>query len=77
MRVSSCLAFESAMLLILLLLLPGSFSASITPLDDDDGSGAGLDRYMLPAGYTVEDTEEQIHFRKEGKPYLKEIECIS
>ena len=66
------------MLLILLLLLPGSFSATLTPVDDeDDGSGAGLDRYMLPAAYTIEDTDEQIHFRKEGKPYLKEIECIS
>ena len=66
------------MLLILLLLLPGSFSATLTPVDDeDDGSGAGLDRYMLPAAYTIEDIDEQIHFRKEGKPYLKEIECIS
>ena len=66
-------------ILLLLLLLPGSFSASLTPLDnEDDGSGAGFDQsYMLPAEYTIEDAEEQIHFRKEGKPYLKKIECIS
>ena len=66
-------------ILLLLLLLPGSFSASLTPLEtDDDGSGAGIDKsYLLPAEYTIEDAEEQIHFRKEGKPYLKEIECIS
>ena len=58
------------MLLILLLLLSGSFSATLTSVDDenDDGSGAGLERYMLPAAYTIEDTDEQIHFRKEGKP---------
>lgn len=74
------MAFESAMhLFLLLLLLPGSFSASLTPVEeDDDGSGAGFDRsYMLPVEYTIEDAEEQIHFRKEGKPYLNKIECIS
>ena len=64
--------------LILLLLFPGSFSASLTPVDDDDGSGAGSDQsYMLPEDFTIDDAEEQIHFRKEGKPYLRKVECIS
>ena len=64
---------------LLILLLPGSFSASLTPVEEEDGgSGAGFDRsYMLPEDYTIAEAEEQIHFRKEGKPYLKGIECIS
>ena len=63
--------------LLLLLLFPGSFSASLTPVDDD-GSGAGSDQpYMLPEDFTIDEAEEQVHFRKEGKPYLRKIECIS
>ena len=73
-EISSSLALEPAMqFLLLILFLHRSLAASLSPIEEDSGSGAGSDQtYSMPEDFTIDDAEEQIHFRKEGKSISKE-----
>ena len=65
------MALELAMYpLLLLLFLIGADSASLKPLENEEGSGSDndLDSYSgIPEYFTIHTVDEQIHFRHEGK----------